>query len=248
MAAASEGPCAIEAWQVTDGDCEMGDEKAAARSLLWIMALGLIAIAAVNIVAARYLTASMTNHLLEREGLLKQEFLDSILATEAQPDTLFATPAPSPTLASFAKHVKSLPGIVRANIYSPDGFIRHSTDANLIGLHFGDNPELAEAFEGKIASSLETISSEDKSEHLALNLLAGEQVIEAYIPVLSTGGKVAAVVEFYRKDDWVNAMVSSIERGITMIAGLSSAILMLALLAALRLVRRPFSPRPAPAR
>lgn len=215
----------------------MGDERMAAKSVLWIMALGVIAMIALNAATAHFLDRTLTSRLLEREGRLKQEFLNSLLSTEPNPEALFATPAPSPTMASFARHVKSLPGIVRANIYSPDGFIRHSTDSNLIGVHFGGNPELAAGFEGKITSALETIGSADKSEHLALNLLEGQELIEAYIPVTGPGDKVAAVVEFYRKDDWVRDVVNTVKWTIRIAMAGSALVFALALLATAALRR-----------
>ncbi len=130
--------------------------------------------------------------------------------------------------------MRSLPGIIRANIYSPDGFIRHSTEANLIGVHFSDNADLAKSFEGLISTSLETAEASSKPEHLALNQLEGERIVESYIPVTGKDGKVAAVVEFYRRDDWVGETVSSITRAVWLAAGLSSAILALTLLLAFR--------------
>jgi hypothetical protein len=209
------------------------DVRSNRRMPLWFAASGVIAIAVVSLVLSGVLSREVTERLLVREGLVKQEFLNSILAAEMSAGQLFAQPAPSPALLSFSTHVRSLPGIVRANIYSPDGYIRHSTDANLIGVHFGDNDELAESFKGRITSAIET-GEAHKPEHLALNLLEGEQLIEAYIPVTEPGGKVAAVVEFYRKDAWVQDTVWTIERSIWIGGALSSLILVITLLLGLR--------------
>jgi hypothetical protein len=201
---------------------------------LWLAAAGVVAIVTVNMVLAAVLSDNMTAKLLMREGIVKQEFLNSILSAEGSAGTLFNGQSPNPALNSFATHVKSLPGIVRANIYSPDGFIRHSTEAGLVGVHFADNDELAEAFKGKITSVLETVDESDKSEHLALNQGTGQQLIEAYIPVKAPDGSVAAVVEFYRRDNWVRDMVVSAERSIWVAGGLSSLILVVVLYLALR--------------
>jgi hypothetical protein len=207
---------------------------------LVLIAIGVVAIVAVNLVLASLLSRMVKEGLLAREGTVMQEFLNGVVAAEQSADKLFTSPGPSSALLSFSSHVRSLPGTMRANIYSPDGFIRQSTDANLIGLHFDSNPELAESFTGKIASQLETVSGSGKSEHLALNVLEGEQVIEAYIPVIGPAKKVVAVVEFYRKDTGVGQMVSSIQRSFWIAAGLSSAILALLLLIAARSPERRF--------
>ena len=167
---------------------------------LVLIAGGVLAILAVHFALSQFLGRSLTDGLLKREGMVAQEFLNSILAAESSTDTLFAEPQPSPSLQSFGAHVRSLPGIVRANIHSPDGFIRHSSETNLVGVHFSDNSELAEAFSGKITSALEEIQVSGKSEHLALSQLEGDHLIEFYVPVTSPSGSVIAVVEFYRKD------------------------------------------------
>lgn len=211
--------------------------KARRTMPLWFAAAGVAAIVAVNVILAAVLSNAVTERLLAREGAVKQEFLNSILAAENSAGALFAQPAPSKALLSFSAHVRSLPGIVRANIYSPDGYIRHSTDANLIGVHFADNEELAESFKGRITSAIET-GDAGKPEHLALNLLEGEQLVEAYIPVLQPDGKVAAVVEFYRKDPWVRDTVRTIERSIWVAGGLSSLILIITMLLAMWAYRR----------
>ena len=199
-----------------------------------LAAAGIAAIIAVNFGLSVVLSQSITERLLHGEGLVKQEFLNSILTAENSAGELFSPPAPSAALLSFSAHVRSLPGIVRANVYSPDGFIRHSTDPNLVGVNFSGNEELAEGFAGKISAVLETVDSSGKAEHLALNQLGGERLIEAYIPVKGPDGKVAAVVEFYQKDSVLKEMVSSLERSIWTAAALSSAILTLVLLIALR--------------
>ncbi len=211
--------------------------KATQTMPLWFAAAGVAAIVVVNVILAAVLSNAVTERLLAREGAVKQEFLNSILAAEEHAGALFAQPAPSDVLVSFSTHVRSLPGIVRANIYSPDGYIRHSTEANLVGVHFADNDELAQSFKGQVMSAIET-GEAYKQEHLALNLLEGEQLIEAYIPVLQADGKVAAVVEFYRKDPWVRDTVRTIERSIWVAGALSSLILVITMLLAMWASRR----------
>ena len=202
--------------------------------LIAMMAIGIVAIVATHYVVAQWLSRTITDGMLAREGQVKQEFLSSILVAEHGEAQLFAEPRPSPALVSFAAHVSALPGIMRANIYSPDGFIRQSTEANMIGLNFSGNEELTEAFGGKITSALEVIRSSGKAEHLALAQLEGEKLIEAYIPVAAPDGKIVTVVEFYRKDTWIETLASEIERNLWIAAGMSSAILVMLLLLAAR--------------
>ncbi len=201
-----------------------------ATGLIVLMVIGVFAIAAAHYILAQILSQSITNGMLAREGQVKQEFLSSILEAERSAGDLFTQPGPSPALLSFGAHVRSLPGIVRANVYSPDGFIRHSTEANMVGINFSGNEELKEAFDGKITSVLETIHASGKPEHLALARLEGEKLIEAYIPVAGPDGKIVTVVEFYRKDTWIETLAADIERNLWIAAGISCVILVLLLL------------------
>jgi hypothetical protein len=202
--------------------------------LMVTMVIGIAAILVTHYLVAQWLGRTITDGMLAREGQVKQEFLSSILAAEHGETQLFAEPRPSPALVSFAAHVTSLPGIMRANIYSPDGFIRQSTEANMIGLNFSGNEELRLAFDGKITSALEVIRASGKAEHLALAQLEGEKLIEAYIPVAAPDGKIVTVVEFYRKDTWIETLAWEIERGLWIAAVVSSAIFAALLLLAAR--------------
>jgi hypothetical protein len=177
----------------------------------WLLLAGLLAVAAIHWLLAQSLGATLTQRYVERDALVAQEFLEGILAAEGTAAELFQTPAPSPALVGFAANVRSLPGIVRANVYSPDGFIRHSTDPNLVGLQFRDNGELAEALRGRLVATLEAMAESTKEEHLALNQVEGTKLIEAYIPV-TAGGTVAAVVEFYRKDEVIADTMATMRR------------------------------------
>ena len=152
----------------------------------------------------------MAQSFINREGEVAREFLDSILSAEDSASHLFDTPAPSPQLQSFSNHVRKLPGMIRAVIYSPDFYIRFSTDAEMIGREFADNDELKEAFEGRIIASMEEVEESTKSEHVAFNLPEGEDIIEAYIPVRDAAGKVVAVVEFYSLPDTLKDIISRV--------------------------------------
>lgn len=196
---------------------------------LVLVAAGVSLIMALNLAVSAYLTRTVTEGLLTRDGQVKQQFLTGIVAAEGSAATLFDAPAPGPSLISFGTHVRSLPGIIRANVYSPDGVIRLSSDPNLVGIHFDNNPELEKAFTGRITTKLEESGGAAKSEHLALNQVAGEPLIESYIPVLNGDGKVATVVEYYTRDDWIRNTVTPVERSIWFAAAVSSIILALML-------------------
>lgn len=177
---------------------------------LWFVAVSLIAILLVNTLTAFLLSRYVAQSFIDREGEVAREFLDSIVSAEQSGAGLFAEPAPSLELRSFSSHVRNLPGVIRAVIYSPDYTIRFSTDAEMIGLRFADNDELREAFEGQVIANLEEVEESTKTEHVAFNLPEGEKIIEAYIPVRDKDGKVVAVVEFYSRPNALKAIISRV--------------------------------------
>ena len=203
---------------------------------MFLIVAGLAAVAVVHAWLASDIARRITDQYLQREAQVAQEFLSSILESEGTAARLFDVPSPSPELSSFASHVRTLPGIVRANIYAPDGFIRHSSEANLVGVQFSDNMDLAESLKGRPVVALQE-SLTDKSDHLALSGLGARPLIEAYIPVADKDGKVVTVVEFYRKDTMIGEAVNSIKRMVWTAGVLNGAVLIVAMGLAM-LVRR----------
>lgn len=199
------------------------------QSTTWVVAAGLVAVAVINGLLAWLLTEAFTYSLLTREVAVSREYLQGVAIAENASETLFAQPAPSPALTRFAALVENLPGVVRANIYSEDRFIRHSTEANLIGLKFTSNEELEDSFNGGMTATLEKITANPKPEHLGLNKFAGKQFIEAYVPLNDATGKTFAVVEYYSEAD---NMFSELSR-VRWIIVISELLAGLALLAAL---------------
>lgn len=196
---------------------------------LWFVAISIAAIVVINTLSALLLSRYVSQSFINREGEVAREFLNSIISAEQSGQHLFDTPAPSAALQSFSGHVRNLPGVVRANIYAPDYFIRFSTNAGLVGLRFTDNEELVEAFQGKLIANLEEIEEQAKAEHIALDLKVGQEIIEAYIPVSGNDGKVVAVVEFYREPDTLKAIISNVSLTIWASAALAGALLFAAL-------------------
>ena len=200
---------------------------------IWFVVVSLVAIVTINFLLAFALNRYIADRIVNREGEVAQEFLNSIVNAEASSDRLFLGSQPSAELISFSNHVKSLSDMIRANIYSPDGFIRYSSEPNLIGLRFNNNEELTESLGGKLIAELTRASDDDKPEHLALNRFNATEVMESYIPIRNSAGGVAAVVEFYKKPFIVKEIIGQITRIIWISAVLSGFVLFLALYSAI---------------
>jgi hypothetical protein len=183
----------------------------ASRLRLWLMLLCLATIALVGAVMTLLLNRSIADRMLIREAEVSQEFLVSALRADgAEEDSLFAAPAPSPSLVRLGVQLQNIPDIVRANVYSADGFIRHSTEPGLIGVKFAGNDDLREAFAGRLIARISEISDTTKSEHLAVNRTGSDALLEAYIPVFGKSGKLLCVVELYRLPGRIAAAMADV--------------------------------------
>ena len=168
---------------------------------LWLkfrsLAVVCFAILLCQAMVAFLISQHMTEAMVQRDATVIQQLLQQ----DASIKQSVNGEAAAPTFSELGQHIVNLPGIVRANLYSPDQFIRYSSDKNLIGIKFENNLELKEALAGHMLVSVERISADSKSEHMALGGLSGAQaeLIEAYIPLLDATGKTFAVVEYYKQ-------------------------------------------------
>lgn len=185
---------------------------------LWFGGASLIVILAIALAFGVSMSRFLTERLLEREAESSQEFLQSVIRAERTGAIVFAptTAAGREALQSFTSHIVSMPGILRANIYTPDRRIVWSTDAQLVGRRFEVNRELDEALRGRRVTEVGTLSAEHaKSEHVSLAaVVPGSHFVEAYIPMRDESGAVLGVVEFYKSPATLHEMI---ERGRTMI-------------------------------
>ncbi len=193
--------------------------------------VGIVAIGAVHVGLAYAIGGAMSERLVAREGELLEDLIATIVSAEGGAAAVLAAPAPSPILVALTREPDLRAATIRANIYSPDGFIRASSDPNLVGLQFAGNDELAESLSGHTIARLETLG--DKDEQIALKHYDRGEVIEVYVPI-SHAGKTAAVVEFYRRPEPVLAAVAEIRAAVAVAAVISAGIYLAGLLTALR--------------
>lgn len=168
-------------------------------------------IAVICLVAALWLSSYMTRSLLAREAEVAQEFLETIVQINGPgmfADDTSERPREDPMLLDFARHVMSMPGMLRVNIHSIERRILWSSDAELIGVEFPPNDELEEAFAGERVVAIIDAEGDDKAEHVALD--GNRHYIEVYLPIHADigGGPVIGVVEFYRLPLSLDALIT----------------------------------------
>ena len=179
---------------------------------LWFALAGAGVILAMGVAFALLMQDFVSDRMLRREAEVTREFLESIIRAEDSA-TLFERGGVerNPQLASFAHHIRTMPDVLRANIYARDRSILWSTDTAIIGRRFDGNRELEAAFGGQLETEIGRIDSDAKQEHEALQAGAGGLFIEAYIPIRA-GTQVAGVVELYKVPNALDAMLRDGQR------------------------------------
>jgi signal transduction histidine kinase len=168
----------------------------------WFSVLGLAAITLVSIVTSFLLSQFLTNNMLERDGALTMEAVQTVAQIELATDFFVSRKydEDNRNLREFFQYLTSLHDVLRANVYATDGTIIWSTDRTLIGTKYDRNPELDEALEGKLKIESGVVGDVDTSKPEHVNLgKPGDSFVENYVPIRnSQTGALIGVVELYR--------------------------------------------------
>lgn len=167
----------------------------------WFAVTGLVTVLLIAMGMAGLLSDFIARSLLQREAEVSQEFLESVVAVDGE--TLFADDlsgpvASTPALRDFARHVTSLPGAVRVNIYAKTRRILWSTDKTIVGTVPTDADELDKALGGVQVTKFGEPEEELSASEAAMP--GADHLIETYIPIRAEAGlgPIVGVVEFYK--------------------------------------------------
>jgi len=123
------------------------------------------------------------------------------------------------------------PEVVSVKIWSRDGVILYSPNADLIGLTFDVEEELDRAFSGEVVSVLSDLS-EPENEH---ERMTWDSLIETYAPVRSEGtGSVIAVTEFYQVPDDLLGKIRTAQQESWLIVGIATLLMYVLLVGMVR--------------
>lgn len=199
----------------------------------WFSVLGLAAITLVSIVTSVLLSRFLTDQMLQRDGALTMDTIQTIAQVESTVDFFVAgkfDPG-NRNLREFVQYLTSLHDVMRANVYATDGTAIWSTDAALIGRKYDRNPELDEALSGALSIESGVVGDVDRSKPEHVNLgKPGDHFVENYIPVRNPQtGAIMGVVELYRLP---TALFATIRQGTLLIwlAGLGGGAFLYAVL------------------
>lgn len=155
------------------------------------------------IVQALVLGQFLTEQLFKREAEVSRDFIQSHLIS-GETLAFIANPADAQLRAHFRDitvELARMPGVVRANLYSPEHRMLWSSNRELVGKTFPDNDELDDALKGELVLSSGDIEKErgqfSKAEHMGLASKI-RYFVEIYVPLHDETGRIVAVFELYK--------------------------------------------------
>jgi hypothetical protein len=159
---------------------------------------GFLVTSAVLIGGAVLTSGFVVGRFFERQQLAhEQEHTTKVVQTQARqhlaPDD-FALLAPGRGRPVFAVFLRELPDVVRIKVYDRSGQVVWSDEPRLIGLAFPDNPYLARALRGEVATVMQIPRGPEHVYEQAI-----PHVAETYVPVTLPGRpELLGVVETYK--------------------------------------------------
>ena len=156
---------------------------------------GLVSIAAM--VAAGLLVTSLIEAGVTRNSAAATAlYVDSVIAP-ILPDMQKSQVLSDPVERALDETLGNAPlgrRLLSFRLWSRDGTILYSNDKSLVGRRFQPNPEVEEAFEGKMIAQFDRVDDVESEAERASDL----PLLEIYNPVLQPWtGEVVAVSEFY---------------------------------------------------
>lgn len=204
-----------------------------------ILGVGAAVIVLVAVAHAWLISDFLAARLFQREAEISRDFVQNVLVADGSFDVLAHPdePALQARFRNSVDHLATLHGVLRANVYAPDGTVRWSTDAALTGRRFGDNDELDDAMRGELQVHAGRIDPHErtKHEHEGLDARASFYV-ETYIPIRHPETRaVLGVVELYKAPQ---ALTEAVEAGTRQVVLMSAAGALLLFVSLAGLIRR----------
>lgn len=168
----------------------------------WFSISGFLAIAAISMMGASYFSHIFARSVLSHDANVMTDFVNSIIRQDTGTNSSVSVLGNDETnkLAVFFGQLSKVPGILRANVYSPTHKVLWSSHQALVDKQFKDNEELQQSLLGKPVAHLEDTNEINKAEHMMLHT-EEERFVEYYLPIWETEtrqGEVVAVAEIYR--------------------------------------------------
>ncbi len=204
----------------------------------WFAVVALVSITLLAVVLGLLLNRFITQRLQWQEAVLTKEFVQSLVQLDKPLQLYLADPSRGldPSTEAAFRDIAAMPDMIRANVYGPGRRIIWSSDRAMIGRSFGPNVELDAALAGNVVTKTAHPKSAkpDKDEHQDLKIPT-PTFVEIYVPVLdANGGRVLAIIEFYKHPRALLAALDQLKLYIVLGATASGLLLFLALFGLVR--------------
>jgi two-component system NarL family sensor kinase len=182
---------------------------------------GFLVTSAVLIAVAVLSSGFVVGRFFEQQQLAhEEEHTTKVVQTQARqhlvPDD-FGPPLPGRGGPVFAVFLRELPDVVRIKVYDRSGQVVWSDESRLIGLAFPDNPYLARALRGEVATVMQVPQGPEHVYEQAI-----PHVAETYVPITLPGRpELLGVVETYKD---VTPFVLGIRRAQQLIWGIGGGV------------------------
>jgi len=185
--------------------------------LRWFSIVSFVLISTIAIGLGSVSTRFLVIESLERDALLSAQFIQTIALGEIRHHELAGMRmgevlAPAQygmsdeisqnrhrARAEFLDHLAHLPDSLLINIYSPLRTVMWSTNPQLIGQKYLNDPALEAAFNSKDRVSTKYSLADERRPEQQFLLAPKMFFIESYIPLLDDLGNTLAVVEIYKE-------------------------------------------------
>jgi len=177
------------------GKADMGRRSQPFSLLRSFSILSFLSLSAVSVCSALVLSWFLETHLLQREGVVMMQLVQSMADAEGAAG-YFDKPDDSAVIERFARQIVNTPDGVRANLYDQKGKIVWSSEPLLIDENL-ENEDVEASLAGNLSVEIGSVEEEKKAEHI--HWPPGiDKFVEYYIPVRSGEGSVVGVVELYK--------------------------------------------------
>ena len=185
----------------------------------WFSIVGVVAVVTFCAVFGALLSHYLTRQIMDYDVVLTTQFVESVNNVEADafrignkanlgqvldPRTDLATIGMDAKQAAevrnqFFDHIRALPDLLMANVYTRDRLVLWSTNPSLIGQIGGDVNDMDSVFTRRAAIANDYFGGNTHKSEQHFVADSNKPYFESYIPLMDGAGKIVAVVQIYKQ-------------------------------------------------
>ena len=185
----------------------------------WFSIIGFVTVITFCVAFGSILSHYLTREIMDYDVVLTTQFVESVnnveadafrLGSQANLGQVLDQRTDLATLGMDAKqaadvrnqffdHIRALPDLLMANVYTRDRLVVWSTNPSLIGKLGGDVTDMDEVLKRRAALANDYFGENSHKSEQHFVAESGKPYFESYIPLIDATGKVVAVVQIYKQ-------------------------------------------------